>query len=70
MACNGIIPGTDEADEEFRTRFGGEDWSIDVESGTLGSGWAMLQDKRYIGDVKAGGNLQYPRAELQAFRPF
>lgn len=70
MVCNGIVAGTDEADEEFRSRFGGEDWSVDVDSGTLGSGWTMLQNKRFIGSTKRGGNLEYPRAELTTFRPF
>lgn len=70
MVCNGIVPGTDEADAEFRERFGQEDWSIDVENGKLGSGWEMLKTKRYIGATKVGGNLEYPRAELGAIRPF
>jgi len=70
MAANGIVPGTDEADAEFKTRFGGEDWSVDVETGTLGTGWQMLQKKRFVGTTKVGGNMQYPRAELSAFRPF
>jgi hypothetical protein len=70
MVCNGIVAGTDEADAEFRQRFGGEDWSVDVETGTLGSGWTMLQNKRYIGTTVIGGNLEYPRPELKSFRPF
>lgn len=70
MACNGIVAGTDEADEEFRNRFGQEDWSIDTDSNVLGSGWTMLQKKRFIGNTKIGGNLEYPRAELANYRPF
>lgn len=70
MACNGIVAGTDEADEEFRSRFGNEDWSVDVENGVLGTGWQMLAKKRYIGNTVIGGNLEYPRPELKNFRPF
>jgi hypothetical protein len=70
MAANGIVPGTDEADAEFKERFGNEDWSVDVETATLGTGWQMLQKKRFIGNVKRGGNTVYPRAELASFRPF
>lgn len=45
MCANGIRPGSDEADEEFRTRFGDLDLSVDVEAGTLGAGYATLQKK-------------------------
>ncbi len=70
MVANGIIPGSDAADVEFKERFGNEDWSVNVESGELGTGWQMLQKKRFIGTVVAGGNMEYPRAELKFFRPF
>ncbi len=70
MVANGIVPGSDAADVEFKERFGNEDWSVDVDTATLGTGWQMLQKKRFIGNVKRGGNTEYPRAELTSFRPF
>ena len=65
MAANGIVPGTDDADNEFRTRFGNEDWSVDFETNTLGTAWQMLQKKRIIANVAIGGNTEYPRNEIK-----
>lgn len=70
MSCVGIRYGSDEADEEFRQRFGNDDWSVDVDSGTLGAAWTALAKSRYIGVTKIGGTLEYPRAELVSSRPF
>ena len=65
MAANGIIPGTDDADNEFRTRYGNENWSVDFDSNTLGGAWLSLQKKRIIANVVIGGNTEYPRNEIK-----
>lgn len=70
MSCVGIVSGTDEADEEFKARFGNDDWSVDIDEGKLGDAWNALAKMRYIGVTKVGGTLEYPRAELSYSRPF
>lgn len=64
MAANGIVPGTDDADNEFRSRFGNDDWSVNFETNTLGSAWTMLNTKRFVSQMKIGGKAGYERNEL------
>jgi len=61
MTCVGIMPGSDEADEEFRERYGDADYSVDTETGTLGTGYAALQKARVIVnvDINSQGDKQY-----------
>jgi hypothetical protein len=72
QAANGIIPGgvnADDADNEFKTRFGNEDWSVDFEENKLGTAWTMLNQKRVIANVKIGGKTEYQRNEIASVRP-
>jgi hypothetical protein len=69
MAANGIIPGTEEADKDFVAAYGNEDWSVDFETNTLGTGWAMLNQKRVYAQVKRGGKEGYERNEITRVRP-
>lgn len=72
QAANGIIPGgvnADDSDNEFRTRFGNEDWSVDFEENKLGTAWQMLNQKRVIANVKIGGKTEYQRNEVASVRP-
>lgn len=39
MCAVGIKPGTDEADNEFRMRYGSEDFTVDTDSVVLGAGF-------------------------------
>ena len=71
--CLGIQAGGVEAekfDEEFTTRFGNEDWSVDFETNELGNGWSGLTGARVIVSTKMGGTTEYPRADLASSRPF
>jgi hypothetical protein len=69
MACVGIRSGTAEADAEFTERFGNDDWSVDTDTGTLGSAWHALAKSRVIAVTKNGGNIEYPRTDLSYARP-
>lgn len=61
MCCKGIRPGTEDADNEFKTRFGQLDLGVDLDSGELGSGYAELQKSRVIVNVgiRTQGDKQY-----------
>jgi len=69
MACVGIRSGSAEADAEFTSRFGNDDWSVDTDSGTLGTAWHALAKSRVIAVTKNGGNIEYPRTDLSYARP-
>jgi hypothetical protein len=70
MTCKGIRPGADESDEEFRVRFGAEDFSVNTENGELGSGYANLQKARVVVsvDIRTQGDKQYQN--FKGSRPF
>ena len=70
MAANGIRPGSDESDNEFRARFGDADLSVDPANGTLGAAWATLQGKRVVlnVDIRTQGDKQYQ--DYKGARPF
>lgn len=65
MAANGIIPGTEDADREFVSRFGNEDWSVDFDENKLGTAWSMLNQKRIVSNVAIGGKAGYERNEFK-----
>jgi hypothetical protein len=70
MCCKGIRPGTDEADNEFRTNFADLDLSIDTENGVLGSAYTDLAKSRLIVnvDIRTQGDKQYQN--YKGCRPF
>lgn len=71
MATQGIKPGSDEADEEFRTRFGEADLSINLETAELGSGWNAMADMHVIVNMKQiVDNKQQPRNRFNTAYPF
>jgi len=70
MSCKGIQTGKEEYDEEFKERFGEEDWSVDTENGKLGDGYAGLQKARVIVvvDINAQGDRKFQN--FKNSRPF
>lgn len=70
MCCKGIRPGSEESDNEFKTRFGDLDLSVDLESGEIGSGYASLTKNRVIVNVgiRTQGDRQYQ--DYKSCRPF
>ena len=65
MAANGIIPGTEEGDNEFISRFGNDDWSVDFENNKIGGAWSGLAQKRVIAQVEIGGKAGYERNQFK-----
>lgn len=70
MCCKGIKPGSDESDNEFKSRFGDLDLSVDPEVGALGAGYETLQKNRVIVTVgiRTQGDKQYQ--DYKGCRPF
>jgi hypothetical protein len=71
--CLGIQAGgvdADKFDEEFRERYGNEDWSVDFETNAIGNGWSGLVGSRVIVTTAVGGTVEYPRPDLKGSRPF
>jgi hypothetical protein len=70
MCCKGIRPGSEESDNEFKTRFGDLDLSVDIESGEIGAGYASLAKNRVIVNVgiRTQGDKQYQ--DYKSCRPF
>lgn len=70
MCCKGLKPGSDDSDNEFKSRFGDLDLSVDTDSGTLGAGYDSLQKNRVIATVgiRTQGDKQYQ--DYKGCRPF
>lgn len=70
MSALGIKPGTRQADEEFRIRFGDLDFKVDTDSGTLGSGYDKIVKGRVRCKLSSQPDKIDPEKMYQRFGGF
>lgn len=59
------------AEEKFNAAVGGDDWSFDPDTGTVGEAWRRMAGTRVIGNLGIGKNTRTdePQQEFKSWRP-
>lgn len=70
MAAFGIKPGTKQADEEFKMRYGSLDWSIDADSNILGEVYEKMLKARVKCKLTSTPDKKDPEKMYQRFGRF
>lgn len=70
MAAYGFKSNS-EGEQAFNEKFGGLDWSIDPESGSVGEAWQKMAGTRVVGVLDIGKNNQTgePQQDFKSWRP-